>query len=157
MPKDFSKLQIAMPDFHDRELFLKACGKIVVDEIIEMIEHDQKPDGTNQKRNSKAYEKQKLRLKGYTTPLKGISNQSPYLARPSGKTFTRAFFEPDTLEIFPNTKRYMIMVYLGAKGYWFMGITAKAERLIKARVSNYFRNKVHQMKTYKSDLARIGW
>jgi len=143
MPKDFNKLTIAMPDFGDREQFLKTLGTVIVDEIVNMIDREEKPDGTPQRRNSPKYADAKRRLKGYTTPLKGISSYSPYLARRA--TFLRTYFAPDKLVIHLNRKREDIGIKLTDMGYWFMGITSQAELGVRERMRRYFKNKVLKM------------
>lgn len=144
MPKDFSKLTISMPRFDDREQFLKTLGTIVVDEIVAMIDREEQPDGSPQKQNSADYAARKNLTKGYTTPLKGIKDESPYLARRS--TFKRDYMPPDSLLIHLNTKREEIGRKLTDRGYWFMGITIQAERKIRERALRYFRFKINQMK-----------
>lgn len=143
MPRDFSKLEISMPRFDDREAFLKTLGTIVSDEIVAMIGREEQPDGSPQKQNSPAYATRKKLTKGYTTPLKGITPESPYLARRS--TFKKDFMPPDSLLIHLNTKRAEIGRKLTDRGYWFMGITREAERKIKERATRYFRFKIKQM------------
>jgi hypothetical protein len=152
MPKDFSRLTIGMPDFGDREQFLKTLGTIVADEIVAMIDREEKPDGSPQKQNSPAYADAKRKYKGYTTPLKGISKISPYLARRA--TFKREIFNTFgahggtdiALEIRLNQKRAEIGKKLTDKGYWFMGITRQAELGIRQRADRYFKNKIRQLK-----------
>ncbi len=170
MPKDFSKLEIGIPKFDDREQFLKTLGTIVVDGIVAMIEREEQPDGSPQKQNSPRYAEAKRRLKGYTTPLWGIEGGavklaggkeraskskkgirgktsgivSPYLARRS--TFLRDFHSPDKLIIHLNSKRAEIGVKLQKAGYWFMGITSRAEYWVKDRTYKYLRNHLRKMK-----------
>jgi hypothetical protein len=144
MPKDFSRLTIGMPDFGDREQFLKTLGTIVADEIVAMIGREEQPDGSPQKQNSPGYQVAKKMRKGYTTPLKGMSQESPYLARRS--TFLRTFQAPDKLLIHLNQKRAAIGVKVTDMGYWFVGITRQAEIGIRQRAERYFKNKILQMK-----------
>jgi hypothetical protein len=143
MPKDFSRLEIPMPDFGDREVFLKTLGTIVADEIVAMIDREEQPDGSPQKQNNPKYAEAKKHYKGYSTPLKGISKESPYLARRA--TFLRTFQAPDTLIIHLNRKREAIGMKLTDMGYWFMGITKQAEVLIRQRADRYFKNKIKKM------------
>jgi hypothetical protein len=143
MPKDFNQLTISLPDFGDKEQFLKTLGTIVVDEIVAMIEREEQPDGSPQKQNSPGYQIAKAARKGYTTPLKGISQESPYLARRA--TFVKAFEAPDRVVIYLNSKRAEIGMKLTDMGYWFMGITKQAEYNIKDRTYKYFQNKMRQM------------
>jgi hypothetical protein len=148
MPKDFSRLEIPMPDFGDREVFLKTLGTIVVDEIVAMIDREEQPDGSPQKQNNPKYAEAKRLVKGYTTPLKGISKASPYLARRA--TFLRTIRTGTgtanaELVIHLNAKRSEIGVKLTDMGYWFMGITKQAEVLIRQRADRYFKNKIKKM------------
>lgn len=144
MPRDFSKLSISMPRFDDREQFLKRLGTIIVDEIVEMIDREEQPDGSPQKQNSADYAARKQMARGYTTPLKGITAESPYLARRS--TFKKDFIPPDAVLIHLNTKRAAIGRKLTDRGYWFMGITERAERKVKESATRYWKNKINQMK-----------
>lgn len=149
MPNKWGELHVGikLPDFSDREMFLKALGLIVIDEIVNMIERREQPDGSPQKENSEGYRRAKKRLKGYDTPLKGISSESPYIAKDSKRhpAWVRQFVAPDTLHIYLNSRRWQIGYELQEKGYWFMGITMEAERLMSQRASNYFRSKKYQM------------
>jgi hypothetical protein len=147
MPKDFSQLTISVPDFDDREQFLKTLGTIVADEIVSMIGREEQPDGSPQKQNAPSYQMAKSMRKGYTTPLKGISKESPYLAR--RQTFMRTFESPDKLVIHLNAKRAAIGIKLTDAGYWFMGITKQAEYLIRQRTDRYFKNKIQQLRRGK--------
>jgi len=152
MPKDFSQLKINVPDFNDAEQFLKVCGTRVVDEIVAMIGREEQPDGGPQKQNAPGYRDAKRRIKGYTTPLKGISRESPYMAR-------RATFVREMINLFSeggghsrallirlNNKRSEIGRKLTDRGYWFIGITKQAERNVMRLADQYFRAKVRQMR-----------
>jgi hypothetical protein len=163
MPIDFSRLEIAMPDFGDRNILLKKLGKIVVGEIIVSIRNRVKPDGSAQKENSKEYRNLKESIKGYTTPLWGIeekrkgkgggaTKESPYLARPSGASFIRTFIPPDSLSIHLSDVRRAsgetmkeIGVKLTRKGYIFMGINQKARDIMRTVLENYFKIKIDKM------------
>jgi hypothetical protein len=167
MPKDFSQLNISMPDFGDREQLLKRLGKIVVNGIISMIAQEKRPDGSPQKQNSPEYKEAKRMIKGYTTPLWGIekrgkgkgsggSKESPYLARTSGASFIREFRAPDSLLIHLSNvvrKSGETMKAIGMKltrqGYWFMGITQQSRDSIRPVLENYFRGKIREMKKGK--------
>jgi len=152
MPKDFSQLRIPVPKIDDAGAFLKACGTVVVDEIVAMIGREQKPDGSPQKQNAKPYREAKMKLKGYTTPLKGISKVSPYLARRA--TFLREIVNLSSssegksigLLIRLNQKRAEVGKKLTLKGYWFMGITRQAEYNVMQRADRYWRNVVRRMR-----------
>jgi hypothetical protein len=171
MPKSWDSLTIKVPRFDDAGLFLTACGKIVVDEIIKNIGNELRPDGSPQKQNSANYRDAKKRLKSYTTPLWGISGGavklsggkqraarsnrgvrgqtsgivSPYLARPGGVAWLRDFIPPDKVLIHLNEKREEIGRKLTEMGYWFVGITRSAESQIAKRTVQYFRQKIRQM------------
>lgn len=133
-----------MPDFGDREQFLKTLGTVIADEIVAMIGREEQPDGSPQKQNSPKYQDAKRLVKGYTTPLKGIKHESPYLARRT--TFLKTYQAPDKLLIHLNRKRAEIGVKLTDKGYWFMGITRQAEIGIRQRAERYFKNKIRKIR-----------
>ena len=151
MPRDFSQLTIHAPNFDDIDQLLKVCGTRVVDEIVAMIDREEKPDGTPQKKNSPGYAAAKRKVKGYSTPLKGISKISPYLAR--RETFLREIINEQVsggkaskaLLIRLNRKRVEIGKKLTKKGYWFMGITTKAELDVRRTVDRYLKNKFRKM------------
>jgi hypothetical protein len=154
MPKDFSRLTIAVPSFDDAELFLKKCGTIVANEIVAMINREEQPDGAQQKQNSPRYADAKQKKMGYRTPLKGMGDnpKSPYLARPS--TFLRTMVYEfgahgamdRALLIHLNQRRAEIGKKLTARGYWFMGINKQAEVKIIESTRRYWKNKMAQMK-----------
>jgi hypothetical protein len=148
MVKDFRSINIPMPDFGDASTFMKTLGTIVVKEIVAMIDREEQPDGSPQKQNSPEYAKRKQMIKGYSTPLKGLNPESPYLARES--TFVKDFIPPGMLVIHLNQKRADIGVRLTDNGYWFMGITDGARDGIRERARRYFNLKMKQMAGQKN-------
>lgn len=149
MPKSWDRLDLAVPKFNDVDQFLLACGKSVVDEIITNINREQRPDGTPQKQNSENYRRAKQRVMGYTTPVKGVkthgTDRSPYIARRSQVAWERIWMPPDKVLIKLNRFREEVARKLTDKGYWFVGITRKAEQLIADRTWKYLNNKFARM------------
>jgi hypothetical protein len=146
MPKDFKNLQIPVPDLTEVGPLLKGLATIVIYEIKDMIEREEQPDGSPQKQNSPGYQIRKAAVKGYTTPLKGISAESPYLARASSQApFKKELQGDDTIVIYLNSKRSEAGVRLQEKGYWFMGITDRALKMIPIRVDRFFKDMLKKM------------
>ena len=146
--KSWNELGIALPDFKDSGTFLKTCGTIVAKEIVAGIESETTPAGGPQKQNSPMYAALKEYTKGYTTPGKGMAPESPYLAKLS--TWKRDLVGDKELWIHANTKRADVVLKLADMGYWFVGITAKAEELIAKRLYQYLMSKIKKMAAGKA-------
>jgi hypothetical protein len=146
--KNWNELGIAMPDFKDKGGFLKTCGLVIVREMIAGIENETTPAGGPQKQNSPMYAALKEYTRGYTTPGKGMAPESPYLAKET--TWKRDLVDDHTLRVHANTRRAAVVVKLAEMGYWFVGISVKAEKSIAKLLYQYLEGKIKKMAAGKA-------
>ena len=146
--KGWNELEIALPDFKDKGGFLKTCGLTIVREMIAGIEAERTPAGGPQKQNSEMYGDLKEYFKGYRTPGKGMAPESPYLAKED--TWKRDLVDDHTLRIHANTRRAEVVVKLAKMGYWFVGISVKAEKSIAKLLYQYLEGKIKKMAAGKA-------
>ncbi len=128
------------PDFSGLDEVLRDCGRMVVDDIVERIDGERRPDGSPQKQNSEGYLLRKIAAKGYTTPLKGIEKKSPVLAKKS--TYKVDVIEDDEVMISIKPVRSAVAVYLHDMGYIFFGVSKEALDRIGLRIYGYVKRQV---------------
>ena len=143
MSINWNDLGFNLPDFSKVPALLKACATIVIDGIRDCIENETKPDGSPQKQNSVNYAALKAHVKGYTTPLKGISDESPYLA--TRKPWLHEMVDDYTVAIRLRPKRAKIVAILEAKQYYIFDFPKGIMPKVYKRMDQWFKNEIRKM------------